>query len=274
MPDMTRFSLDQEALASGMQRIFQLLEYNVRAELAEQGIELSRPAKLARRPSPTLESAYRSLLDPLRPHERIDEAAAGDFHTDDFAISLICASLHRNVFVGEAVQPLIFAKRHEGLRAAMGDMWRHVDDYLRLSRMDMDTACRHAYRRSLAFEAGESSVEQAINMVTWSMIELVQEHLHGSVGASAVSDGIVTGRWWKSFDGPVREAILLRREVSCARENYVFRWPQRWGAFEAGYMQTRDRTHGTAVKATFFPALVVERVGGWETVSKSTVRVI
>lgn len=270
MPDRTRFFLDQEALATQMQTIFTRLDHTVRDELRTQKVDPERPAGISHSPSPDLRAAYETVFGASGHGRQTSDLAADDFCTEDMAIAVASAQLHRLVFDGQGVEAMLFQNRRSAVQEGFGSLLQPTDDHLRRYAMDLDTVLRCGYQAWIQ-QPQIHELMQVSNSAIVSIIRALQEHLHAAAGAPSPDAG-VRDRWWTGVEKLVHDALRLRCEVSCAREQYKFIWPQRWELYDCRAMATRDPHGGKVVLATVFPGLMVERGDGVESVFKAMVR--
>lgn len=87
------------------------------------------------------------------------------------------------------------------------------------------------------------------------------EHMRASRGE--IDD--LTVRWARALTETIKDLLLIKAEVSCAREKYSFQWPASGTVFDGMSM---EGTHGMGEKVavTMFPGLVMEKVDGSEEV--------
>lgn len=271
LPDRTRFYLDNDALASRLQKIFISIANHVRSELAVQSIDVVGPAQRSLHPSSALNAAYASLTGVSDHGQQEEPISAHALDTEEFVVALVGISVQQMVFEGRDVSALLFARYHDTTRSALGPLWSANDRYLGRLSTDMDTVLREGYLTWIS-DRNHPDLAQVANMITGKIIDLVQAHFY--TGEGPFADGVIAKRWWNSLSDLVSNAVQFRCQVSCARERYDFRWPERWQSFNAGWMETRDQTGGRAVIAAFSPALVLERNACSEILSKAMVRAL
>ena len=188
------------------------------------------------------------------------------------AIAVVGSSIHAAVLVGDVGSWLLFDEYSAQHQAAFAVDGTHFDAELAGFGTNFDTLLRRVYLRLISTEGFRTSLESlAAAIARQALVDPLLEHLAASNGGAPLSHSAAS-QWTRVAKEAVTAALVLKCEISCAREQLTFRMARSGEQFDAAFMSDTHDGNGEYVAVGLFPGLFVERCGRWGKVCKALVR--
>ena len=265
--DSTDFFLSNKEFRRKLQSV------SLAIQSAVQGAMLGlSPATLVEKPSPALKKAYRAIAGAGTSGDSYGAGLLAPNAASNVAFAVIGALAWKDIFNGSILESLCFDNFYSNQLESLGSKVHSLEKQLQPFQTNVDTLLRRAYLDWISdSEAGRAEVAPAVELLKHRMAGVLFEHLEGDDEDSVKGRDARQMALTKALADAVEEMVLLRCQVSCAREEYRFLWPRARAPLDARTMDSPDG-EGEEVAVALFPGLCVEVEGVKKVVAKAVVR--
>lgn len=269
----TAFSLADRELGDRLKRAYTTIKSATGSLLDDHGLKDSlTAATFAPRPSARLSAVYDSMMAPNFV-DSAKQAIVSRLSATQLAVAVLSAAIHQEVLTSEFGSHLAFAPYRNHYEVAAGPDLDLLGIELEALRTDFDTLMRRLYLRHISTPRFRDEVATNLvgGLVRTTLTAIFAEHLSTSdVDLVALPEALA--QWIDVLTIAVTDALILKLEVSCAREAHYFVAPRSGELFDSVTMTDTHGGGGRQAVVCMFPGLYAEKEGETEVVGKALVR--
>lgn len=270
--DSTDSFLDNKDLRRSIQSIPDAISSTALYTIHRLGFGGARRAQVVHDPSRDLSRLYAAVFGSENAAPLDQERVAAQLSTSTFVVALCGAFTWKNIFTGSVLSKLSFINFRDKLSQSMGGRMPFLETQLQSFQTNADTLLRCTYLSWIHDKsAPDAELARVLGMVKCQLANVVVEHLGAGEDATEdeLNDSLLT--WSEALAEPIKEMLVLRCKVSCAREAYEFSWPAPGILYDPRSM---DCVHGDgdAVIRAMFPGLRIEADGPEKVIARALVK--